>query len=32
MDNAIKSGFDKYTRIAIRLVPDAYGANNQQGW
>ncbi len=32
MDNAVKSGFDKYTRIAIRLVPDAYGANNQQGW
>ena len=32
MDNAIKSGFDKYSRIAIRLVPDAYGANNQQGW
>ena len=32
MDNAVKSGFDNYTRIAIRLVPDAYGANNQQGW
>jgi hypothetical protein len=32
MDNAIKSGFTKYTRVAIRLVPDAYGPNNQQGW
>ncbi len=32
MDNAVKSGFTKYTRVAIRLVPDAYGHNNQQGW
>ncbi len=32
MDNAIKSGFTKYTRVAIRLVPDAYGKINQQGW
>lgn len=32
MDNAIKSGITKYTRTAIRLVPDAYGKNNQQGW
>lgn len=32
MDNAIKSGITKYTRVAIRLVPDAYGADNQQGW
>jgi hypothetical protein len=32
MDNAIKSGFTKYTRISIRLVPDAYGSINQQGW
>jgi len=32
MENAIKSGITKYTKIAIRLVPDAYGANNQQGW
>lgn len=32
MENAIKSGITKYTRTAIRLVPDAYGKNNQQGW
>lgn len=32
MDNAIKSGITKYTKVGIRLVPDAYGANNQQGW
>ena len=32
MDNAIKSGITDYTRVAIRLVPDAYGKNNQQGW
>lgn len=32
MDNAIKSGITKYTKAAIRLVPDAYGPNNQQGW
>jgi hypothetical protein len=32
MENAIKSGFTKYTRVGIRLVPDAYGKTNQQGW
>ncbi len=32
MDNAIKSGITRYTKVAIRLVPDAYGPNNQQGW
>lgn len=32
MDNAIRSGITRFTRTAIRLVPDAYGANNQQGW
>lgn len=32
MDNAVKSGITRYTRVAIRLVPDAYGDNNQQGW
>lgn len=32
MDNAVKSGVTKYTKVAIRLVPDAYGPNNQQGW
>ncbi len=32
MDRAIQSGITRYTRVAIRLVPDAYGADNQQGW
>jgi len=32
MDNAIKSGITKYTKVAMRLVPDSYGENNQQGW
>ncbi len=32
MDSAIKSGITKYTTVAMRLVPDAYGPNNQQGW
>lgn len=32
MDRAIKSGITRYTRVAMRLVPDAYGPDNQQGW
>ncbi len=32
MDNAIKSGITRYVKAAIRLVPDAYTENNQQGW
>jgi hypothetical protein len=32
MDNAVKSGITRYTKAAIRLVPDAYTPNNQQGW
>ncbi len=32
MDNVIKTGFTRYSRVSIRLVPDAYGHNNQQGW
>jgi hypothetical protein len=32
MDNAVKSGFTKFTRVAIRLVPDSYSKINQQGW
>ncbi|MDX9880589.1 MAG: hypothetical protein RBS73_00895 [Prolixibacteraceae bacterium] len=32
MENAVKSGITKYTKVGIRLVPDAYGPNNQQGW
>jgi len=26
------SGFLKYSRAAVRLVPDCYAKNNQQGW
>ena len=26
------SGFLKYSRAAVRLVPDCYSKNNQQGW
>lgn len=32
MDHALRSGITEYSRVAIRLVPDAYGKNNQQGW
>jgi hypothetical protein len=32
MDRAVKSGFLKYGPVCIRLVPDAYEANNEQGW
>ena len=32
MDYAIKSGITRYTKVAIRLVPDDYGHNNEQGW
>lgn len=32
MNRAIQSGVTRYTRVAIRLVPDAYGPDNQQGW
>lgn len=27
-----ESGFLKYSRVAVRLVPDSYMPNNQQGW
>lgn len=27
-----KTGINNFTRFAIRLVPDAYALNNQQGW
>lgn len=27
-----ESGFLKYSRAAVRLVPDCYSKNNQQGW
>ena len=32
MEYAIKSGITSYTKVAIRLVPDAYSINNEQGW
>ena len=32
MDAIVKSGFLKYSKAAVRLVPDDYGENNEQGW
>jgi len=32
MDRAVKSGFMRYSPVSIRLVPDAYEVNNEQGW
>jgi hypothetical protein len=32
MDRAVQSGFLRYSPVAIRLVPDAYEENNEQGW
>ena len=32
MDKIVKSGFLKYSPVAVRLVPDCYEANNEQGW
>ncbi|MFW5872771.1 MAG: hypothetical protein ACOCVN_02170 [bacterium] len=32
MEQAKNSGFLDYSRVAIRLVPDMYALNNQQGW
>ena len=32
MEQAKERGFLKYSRLAIRLVPDNYDKNNQQGW
>ncbi len=32
MDRAVKSGFLRYAPVSIRLVPDAYEENNEQGW
>ncbi|HYW80059.1 MAG TPA: hypothetical protein VE890_10810, partial [Thermoguttaceae bacterium] len=32
MDAIRNSGFLNYSRAAIRLVPDCYAKNNQQGW
>jgi hypothetical protein len=32
IEQAAKRGFLKYSPVAIRLVPDNYEPNNQQGW
>ena len=32
MENVVNSGFLKYSPVCIRLVPDNYEQNNQQGW
>ncbi len=32
MENIANSGFLKYSPAAVRLVPDCYEQNNQQGW
>jgi len=32
MEEIRKSGFLKYSRAAVRLVPDCYSKDNQQGW
>ncbi len=32
MERIVKSGFLKYTKAAVRLVPDNYAEYNQQGW
>ena len=32
MDAVTKSGFLRYSKVAVRVVPDDYGANNEQGW
>jgi len=32
MQDIVKSGFLKYSPVAVRLVPDCYEQNNEQGW
>ena len=32
MDGISKSGFLRYSKAAVRLVPDDYSPNNEQGW
>ncbi len=32
MEKIADSGFLRYSRVAVRLVPDSYMPNNQQGW
>jgi hypothetical protein len=32
MDAVVKSGFLRYSKVAVRVVPDAGGGDNEQGW
>jgi hypothetical protein len=32
MDHVVKSGFLKYSRVGVRLLPDCYDKNNCDGW
>lgn len=32
MDEVVKTGFLKYSPVALRLVPDTYGEITEQGW
>ncbi len=32
MDHIVKSGFLKYSRVGVRLLPDSYDRNNCDGW
>jgi len=32
MDDVVKTGFLKYSPVALRLVPDTYGEITEQGW
>jgi hypothetical protein len=32
MDHIVKSGFLKYSRVGVRLLPDSYARNNCDGW
>lgn len=32
MESIVKTGFLKYSTAAVRLVPDSYLPNNEQGW
>ncbi|MGD0896782.1 MAG: hypothetical protein ABR915_03030 [Thermoguttaceae bacterium] len=32
MENIVKSGFLKYSRVGVRLLPDSYDKNNCDGW
>jgi len=32
MDAVARSGFLRYSKVAVRVVPDDYSANSEQGW